>query len=83
MRERYELFWTNPRSNILRNNSCKATNLPSQKPSKEDKQDMRDTAGEARLNVLLWIPTHRRASVGWPARIYSHQVRGGTTRSDR
>ena len=47
------LYWTNPGSNIPQNSSCTATYLPSQKPSKLDKQDMLDTAGEVRTNS--WV----------------------------
>ena len=32
--ECYVLFWTNPGSNTLQNDSCTATCLPSYKPSK-------------------------------------------------
>ena len=48
--ERYEIYGKNPGSNILQNSSCTATDLPSQKPSKLDEQDIRDTAGEVRTN---------------------------------
>ena len=35
-------------------------------------QDMQHTARES-SDILLWTPTHRRASVGRPARTYLHQ----------
>ena len=35
---------------------------------------MQDTVGEVRMNdVLLWTPSHGRASVGRPARTYIQQ----------
>ena len=41
--------------NISQNTSCMATYLSSQKPSKmnQDEQDMQDTAGEAKMNLLV------------------------------
>ena len=36
--------------NIQQNSSCTATNLPSQKLSKLDEQDKRETTGEERTN---------------------------------
>ena len=42
-------YQKSPRSNTAQN-SCTATYLPSLKPSKLCKQDMRDTNGEARMN---------------------------------
>ena len=49
--ECYKLFWTNPESNFLWNNSCMATYLQSHKPSIKDKQDIHDTAGETKTNT--------------------------------
>ena len=44
------------RSNIPPNSNCKASCLPSPRPSMEDKQDMRDTLGEVRMNPLaIWL----------------------------
>ena len=48
--ECYELYWTNPGSNISQNSICMATYLPSLKPSKSDKQDIQGTAGGVRTN---------------------------------
>ena len=44
------LYWTNSESHPQENNSCRATNFPSQKPSKEDEEDMRGTAEGAITN---------------------------------
>ena len=45
-----ELYWISPRSNTLQSSSSTTTYLPSQKLSKLDELDMRDTAGEVRAN---------------------------------
>ena len=50
VQECYKLYWTNPGSNIPQNSSCMATYLPTLKPSKWDKEDMQDIAGEAKMN---------------------------------
>ena len=75
--EQYKIATTyNPESNTTQNNGCTATYLPSQKSSKKDKQDVRNTAGATRMNsskVLLWTPSYGRASVGRLARIYRQQ----------
>ena len=42
----YDLYWTNPGSNIPQNSSYTDTYLLSLKPSKWDEQVMRDTAGK-------------------------------------
>ena len=55
---------------IPRNNSCTATYFPSQKPSKT----CRRSKDKFISDVLLWTPTHRRAIVSRPARIYLHQL---------
>ena len=44
------LFWTNPECSSLRNSSCTAANLPSNKLSKRDEQDILGTAGEVWTN---------------------------------
>ena len=49
-KEYYELYQTNPVSNIPQGISSTATNLLSQKPSKLDEQDTWDTAREVRTN---------------------------------
>ena len=49
------LFWTNPRSSTPQNSSCTATYLLSYKLSKEDKQDMSDTAGDVRMNSEVML----------------------------
>ena len=49
----YELFRTNPGSNTPRNISSMATYYTSQKSSKQDEQDMRGTAREAR--TYSWV----------------------------
>ena len=46
----YELYWTNPGSNIPRSSSCAATYLLSLKPTKDDEHGMWDNAGEAKMN---------------------------------
>ena len=54
-----------------------ATYLPSRKPFKLKEQYLQDTAGEVRTNscdVLLWTPSHGRASVGRPARTYQQHL---------
>ena len=48
--ECYELYWTNPGGNTPQNSSDTATNNPFRKPSKLYEQNMRDTAGEVRMN---------------------------------
>ena len=72
--ECYELYWTNLGGNIPQNSSCTSTYHPSWKPSKLDKQYMRDTAGELIRDVLLWTPSHVWANVGRPARTYQQQL---------
>ena len=47
--ECYQLYWTNPGSNIPQK-SCSITYLQSLKLSKKDGQDMWDTAEEVRIN---------------------------------
>ena len=43
--------------------------------SLQDQQDMLDTAGEVRINgILFGILTHGPASLGSPARSYIHQL---------
>ena len=44
--ECYVLFWINPESNTQQNSSCTTTHLPSHKTSKQDKQNLLDTADE-------------------------------------
>ena len=46
-------MWTNLESNNQQNSSFTATYLPSQKSSKYDKQDMWNSAGEARMNSYV------------------------------
>ena len=48
--ECYELYLTNPSSNMLQKSSCMVTYLASLKPFKSDKQDMRYSAGEVRAS---------------------------------
>ena len=65
-----------PGSSTSQNSSRTAICFPSNKLSKEDKQDMHGTAGETRTNscnVLLWTLVHRHASVGWPLKTNLHQ----------
>ena len=60
----YVLFWTGPGSNIPQDSSCMATYFPSQKLSKLDKQDMWDTTGGIRTNVIFFYgPLHMDAPV--------------------
>ena len=61
------------------NNSCTATYPPSLKLSKQDKQDMWDTAWEAKdefkSDVHLWTPSHRHARICWQQELtYSSSV---------
>ena len=76
--ECYMLFWTNPGSTTFQNSCCTATQLPSNKPSKQEEQDMLDTAGEEKnelvSNILQWPPIHGHASVGQPARTYINSL---------
>ena len=63
----YELSWTNRGSNTPRNNRSTSIYVSSLKPSKQDGQDMWDTAGEAKKkqlisDVLLWTPTRPLSS---------------------
>ena len=56
--ECYVLFWTNSGNNILRNNSCIATYVPSPKLSKYDKKkEIPGTAGKGRTNSWVTL-TH-------------------------
>ena len=48
--ECYEQYWTRPGGSTQQNSSCTATYHPSQKLSKLDEPDMRDTAGEIGTN---------------------------------
>ena len=45
------LLRTNPGSNNPQNSNCTATYLPPQKLSKQDQQDILDTAREVRMNL--------------------------------
>ena len=59
--ECYELYWTSPGGNTSKNNSCTATYHPSRKPSKSNETNMRDTAGEVRMNskeMYFYGPLH-------------------------
>ena len=51
--ECYRLYWTSPGSNIPQSSSCTDTYHPSQKPSKLDKQNMQNRAGEVRMNSYM------------------------------
>ena len=54
------MFTTNPGCNTLQNSSCKATYLPSYKPSQKIELDMLGTAGEVRRTFsfgLLYMGT--------------------------
>ena len=68
----------NPGGNTPQNSSYMATNHPSQKLSKLDKPDMRDTAGKVGMNLmsdtLLWTSSHRWAKVRRPARTNIQQL---------
>ena len=44
------LFWTNPSSNILKNNSCVITYLHSHNFSQQDEKDILVTDAEVRTN---------------------------------
>ena len=79
-KECYVLYWINPRGNIQQNSSCTATYHPSQKLSKLDEEDMRDTAGKV-SDVLLWTLSHGVANTGRPARKYLWQLSTDTGRS--
>ena len=58
---------------VMVSSSYTATSIPSLKPP--DEQDMLETAGEIWTNdVLFWIPSHGRASVGRLARTYLQQL---------
>ena len=74
----YELYWTSPGSNIPWKSSCTATYLPSLKPLKSDKQDMRGNCWKSKdkhiSNVFLRTPSHGQAGVRRPARTYLHQL---------
>ena len=48
-----EQYWTSPEYNTPQSSSYTATYYPSQKQSKLDKPDMRDTSGEVGTN--LWV----------------------------
>ena len=48
--ECYEQYWTSPRGSTPQSSSCIATYNPSQKLSKLDELDMRDTTGEVGTN---------------------------------
>ena len=50
MQECYDLYWTSPGVNTPQNSSCTATYHLSQKTSKLDEPDMRDTVGEVKAN---------------------------------
>ena len=73
-----ELYWTNPGGNIRLNNICMNTYHSSRRPSELDGQDIWDTAGgvkkELISDVLQWNSPHVRASVGQPARTYLQQL---------
>ena len=72
----YELYWTNPGSNIPQSGSFTATDLPSFKPSKLEGQDRRDTAGEVRTNSkeTSSYTFSRTSYVGRPRKTYPQQL---------
>ena len=45
--------WANPGNNTPQNNSCTATRLPSQKPSKLDEHVMQDFYGRLHMDVQV------------------------------
>ena len=53
VQECWELYWTNPGSNISQNSSCTTTYHSSLKQFQSDKQDMQDTAGRVRANSYM------------------------------
>ena len=79
-REFCELFWTNPGNNNPRNNSCSASYLPSQKPSKMNKKygTLLEKQGRTYKWLLLWTPTHGWASVGRAAGTYLQRLYADT-----
>ena len=60
------LFWINPESSTLQNNSC--TYFLSHA------RDCWRSKDELISDFLLWILTHEHINVSWPAKTYIHQV---------
>ena len=67
------LFWTNTGSSPLKNNSCMTPYLPSQE-NIQVRQDILGAKDELISNVIQWIPTHGRTSVGQQAKINIQQL---------
>ena len=76
--ECYELYWTIPGNNILQNNSCSATNLPSQKTieirwTRHTRHSWR-SKDKLISDGILWTLSHGWDSVRRPARTFRQQL---------
>ena len=72
------LFWINSGSSIQQNGNCKATNLPSRKPSKKEPQDTLGITSKIWTNFISdihqWFPAHQHTSVGRTVKTNIHQL---------
>ena len=66
----YDVYWTNPGSNIPQNSSCTAAYLPSLKPSNWTRHvgSYWRSKNEFIINVLQWTLSQYRANLGRPSR---------------